>query len=1336
MLVVYLLIWRSQPMKTLKRRTVLLSVIMAFMLTLSVGIVMIANQTSYAADTYPLLFTRMAGGYNVRLVSGSTETEIEIPEFHNSEGVIEISTSGFASNVYLETVIIPSSVTRVNGTAFFNTPNLRRVHFRTGRDENNNITGVEFIGQMAFGNAPNLDLMIIPSTIAPQNINPMAFFGGTNTRVIYRGEGTLNLTNGATAETDPYGIVYSEVENEDGRKIVVESFQAIVDALQNEANTFGITAFTGEEILDDIRIDLDWLTAETFLIQPFAFANVLRNRIYFADEVADSGFPVLLLPWAFAYTLVNEISLGSFIYIFNDSFDIFRYTTATIINLPGNLTSIPAGTFRNARNLEILTFDGVPNILPTGVTYIGEDAFRNTISLTQITIPATNPFQTMGTSVFYGWDLSQTVYVMYDDVPIAWVANNWLGDGNPNVVTLNPRFTITLNINNDYANVSNFYTIQMLEGSTLYDLRNHEDYIPLHSNKYRFLGWFLENTSVPLSNDFIFDGHTQLFAGWERNWYRITTAEAEIYAIIEIVQTFGVEFNDETGYYYILHGSQLWFNIIEIKPQFSQSVALLNRIDARVNGGSTLGSGMAHIFEGASEPLYITILGLELNAYRVTFNPNGGHVNPIERIFLHGELLVLPTPTRGAGFTFYKWNTNRIGTGSTPESDFRVRGVLTLYAVWRTTIAFNANGGTVDTTPISIIVGANITSLPNAIRAYPFTFYQWNTSRDGIGTSFSIGSRVDSPLVLYALWLVSISLNANGGSVYPSSIQVIADTPVTIHLPTPHRGVGFTFVEWNTVATGAGMSFVRNVTTISSSVTFYAVWQTTITLNPNGGNVSQNLISVIVGTTLAYLPSATRSAGFRFVEWNTNAIGFGDIIAVGHIIDSPKTVFAVWEVTITLNANGGSISPATVFAIQGRTATLLSPSRSGATFVGWNTNNIGTGTAFASGITTITAPVTLFAVWQVAITYDATYGTINPSSTTAIIGRTITLPSATRGGFSGRWMRGTAVHNFGSSFTVAASTHFVATWTENTLEQNRVGTSNEFQIWTPNQFLQLASQPSQGLGRTYRIMRHIDLNIERNFTRFQQFATSIVPVFRGTLEGQDFEIEGFWIMNQFDNYIGLFGQNLGTINRIHTRGVVAGLRVGAGTIAGRNDGVIRNSSVRVPIFSSHVAQGAQYVGGIAGLNFGTIENSIIEREVFILGAVRAIGGIVGSNSGTLRNNTNRGDVNPSWSGIGFSAGGIVGVHVGGSVVNNRHEGRVVRQTFITEEQRRTMQPHLGAIIGWWQGGTHSGNTFAANSVEVSHLVVHTWTTGIWPFRTHHENDQRVFAGNRAVGRTF
>ncbi|MCR5781788.1 MAG: InlB B-repeat-containing protein [Clostridia bacterium] len=97
----------------------------------------------------------------------------------------------------------------------------------------------------------------------------------------------------------------------------------------------------------------------------------------------------------------------------------------------------------------------------------------------------------------------------------------------------------------------------------------------------------------------------------------------------------------------------------------------------------------------------------------------------------------------------------------------------------------------------------------------------------------------------------------------------------------------------------------------------------------------------------------------------------------------------------TFDANGGSVSPASVLTKEGNTFTFPTPSRSGYTFDGWYTAASG-GTKVSSS-STISANTTVYAHWTVVakntytVRYDSNGGGGAPSSQTKTAGIALTL---------------------------------------------------------------------------------------------------------------------------------------------------------------------------------------------------------------------------------------------------------------------------------------------------------------------------------------------------------
>ena len=155
-----------------------------------------------------------------------------------------------------------------------------------------------------------------------------------------------------------------------------------------------------------------------------------------------------------------------------------------------------------------------------------------------------------------------------------------------------------------------------------------------------------------------------------------------------------------------------------------------------------------------------------------------------------------------------------------------------------------------------------------------------------------------------------------------------------------------------------------------------------VTFEPNGGTGIMAPQSESQPTSLS-LNSYTWS-NHTFVDWNTSANGTGVSYANGapFPFTAATTLFAQWKTgkapskTIAFVANGGtgSMSPETDNTPTAISATRFT--RTGYTFVNWNTTAKGTGTSYGAGVTySFKQSVTLFAQWKKApaISYLVTF---------------------------------------------------------------------------------------------------------------------------------------------------------------------------------------------------------------------------------------------------------------------------------------------------------------------------------------------------------------------------
>lgn len=349
-----------------------------------------------------------------------------------------------------------------------------------------------------------------------------------------------------------------------------------------------------------------------------------------------------------------------------------------------------------------------------------------------------------------------------------------------------------------------------------------------------------------------------------------------------------------------------------------------------------LSSGTSHTFSFTPRYLYTgnvyyegtTATGTESTAslYTVTFNANGGSgaANPtsVTQSTVGGSVTTAAQGTLSlSGYTFRGWNTNTSGTGTdiAASTSYTPTANITLYAKWQRSLTYDKN--TTD----------SVTGMPDPLTSYHnnnatptvasgpsrtnFTFNGWNTAANGSGTSYAAGTTItmNANYTLYAQWTpitYTVTWNANGGSVSPTSSSVNAGTSVTA--PTPTRS-GYTFNGWYSASSGGSLIVnAGNSYTPSSSVTLYAQWtviQYTVTFNANGGSVSPTSSTVNAGSSVT-LPTPSRDQ-YTFNGWYTSSSGGSFVGNAGssYTPSSSITIYAQWTAiiyTITWNPSGGS----------------------------------------------------------------------------------------------------------------------------------------------------------------------------------------------------------------------------------------------------------------------------------------------------------------------------------------------------------------------------------------------------------------------------------------------
>lgn len=454
--------------------------------------------------------------------------------------------------------------------------------------------------------------------------------------------------------------------------------------------------------------------------------------------------------------------------------------------------------------------------------------------------------------------------------------------------------------------------------------------------------------------------------------------------------------------------------------------------------------------------------------------------------------------------------------------------------------------------------------------------------------------------------------------------------------------------------------------------------------------------------------------------------------AEGATLDSEWTPIE-YTITYEVDLKGLSNPNQTTYTVE-EEVTFALLYKDGYTFQ-WNIDSIPTGS---------TGDVTVVGEWTL-LHYSITYkglpeGTVHSNPSTYTVEEAITFGPAMHVAFTIAWEQTGIAKGTTGDITVYADA------TEKPL--NQCYNNGVYEIWTFNQMVQLHDQPNGGNGRTYRLMDDISCLTTSNYNWVP------IPEFKGILDGNGYHLTGFSLDESSRGNIGLVGINYGTIKNltIGTRYTISKdfSTVNVGSFAGINKGTITNCET-TPVFNRYYytcyAAGDSYAGCFVGINEGTISNC--SGGDSMIGSCN-MGIIAGKNSGTISNcqaGNGVAQIMYGYRNYNASVGGIVGIQTAGKVENCSFEGRIIwgseyySENYDSPKEDREMQPCIGIMIGYKQGGSISGSSWKTGPGQLSDIVsaviepvVVKWTTGALFWEEDHEHDQGLYFKVAECGR--
>ena len=490
-----------------------------------------------------------------------------------------------------------------------------------------------------------------------------------------------------------------------------------------------------------------------------------------------------------------------------------------------------------------------------------------------------------------------------------------------------------------------------------------------------------KGSSVERPNDYNLDGYE--FVGWITsktdpstvfNFDQPVNSNTVVYAHLIKVETYNIDYDANGGDIDSVPISQtktkgkgLKLSIIVPTRDGYEFVGWNTKADG---SGVDYSPGVSYLVN-ESNTLYAqwrrTTTG---NSYEITYNANGGKNAPSPGTKNQGVSYTISNskPTRD-NYLFDNWNTKEDGSGTTYSSgsSYTVDAAVTLYAQWtgkKIVLSFNTNGGS-NISNKTVNHGDTYGALPKPTKT-GYILAGWYTDPE-----FTIESKVyadkEIDLVenatLYARW-ISASQNTYVGDIK-------SDGEInTIDYAMLKRFVFGSYILDEKEISVADINNDNVIDEDDAELIKKAILGTyelnicEATFVTNGGSDIDN-IKTNCKTKISKPTNPTKNNS-SFVDWYIDS-DFETLYDFNTIMDEDITLYAKWDDTFTIsfNARGGSVSPASKTVTYGSTyGNLPTPTWSGHTFEGWYFDNSFTDALTSDKVVNINDDIEVYAKWD------------------------------------------------------------------------------------------------------------------------------------------------------------------------------------------------------------------------------------------------------------------------------------------------------------------------------------------------------------------------------------